>query len=454
MGSRERRRKQQGLWVAAADLPKSASHPFYSRLNQFLDEQKFDEFCEGQCARFYAEKMGRPGLAPGIYFRTLMLGYFEGIDSERGIAWRAADSLSLRSFLRLTIDEDSPDHSTISRTRRLIDLETHRAIFAWILERLAEGDLLKGRTVGVDGTTLEANAAMRSIVRRDTGEGYEQFLINLAKASGIETPTREDLARIDKKRKNKASNQDWHNPNDTDARITKMKDGSTHLAHKVEHAVDMESGAVLAVVLHPADEGDTDTIMNTLACAGERLAEVQASPAGERLSPNGIEEAVADKGYLSDEVLRQAADAGVRTYLPEKHNVHRDFRGKPAERKRFLANRRRIRGARGKALLRSRGELIERSFAHAYGTGGMRRTHLKRHPNILKRLHVHVGAQNLALLMLRCFGMGKPRTLQGKTAPQTEAGRQKPLFIRFLALIWTLLALSPPVSTLSVAAVL
>jgi transposase len=438
MGSRERRRKQQSLWVATADLPRSDGHPFYARLNEFLDQQKFDEFCEGQCARFYARKVGRPGLMPGIYFRLLMLGYFEGIESERGIAWRAADSLSLRGFLRLTVEEESPDHSTISRTRRLIEVETHQAIFGWILQRLAETDLLRGKTVGVDGTTLEANAAMRSIVRRDTGEGYEEFLVSLAKASGIETPTRDDLARIDRKRKNKGSNQDWHNPNDPDGRITKMKDGSTHLAHKVEHAVDMQTGAVLAVVLHHADQGDTATIMATLACAGEQLAAVQASTAGERIGPNGIEEAVADKGYLSDEVLRQAADAGVRTYIPEKHNVQRDFRGRPGEKQRFLANRRRIRGARGKALLRSRGELIERSFAHAYETGGMRRTHLRRHPNILKRLHLHLGAHNLALLMRRCFGLAKPRALQGKKAPESHAGALKQCAPRLLAMIWPL----------------
>src|SRR6202166_4041266 len=249
MGRRKRRVRQEGLWTPTAALPMGASHPFYQRLNQILDEKKFDEYVEAICERFYADEVGRPSLAPGIYFRLLMVGYFEGIDSERGIAWRASDSLSIRSFVRIALDESVPDHSTISRTRRLMDVETHQAVFQWVLAVLAEKKLLKGTTIGVDATTLEANAAMRSIVRRDTGEGYQEFLTRLAKESGIETPTREDLAKLDKARKNKASNDDWKSPEDPDAKVAKMKDGTTHLAHKAEHAVDLGEnahGAILA----------------------------------------------------------------------------------------------------------------------------------------------------------------------------------------------------------------
>src|SRR5271154_6834570 len=272
MGTRQS--EQASLWVAAAELPKSPGHPFYTRLNALLDADGFDRFVEGQCARFYAPVLGRPSLAPGRYFRLLLVGYFEGIDSERGMAWRAADSLGLRKFLGVGLDEQTPDHSTISRTRRLIDVETHRKVFFWILERLRDQGLVKGKTVGIDATTLEANAAMRSIVRRDNGESYEEFLKGLAQESGIETPTREDLARFDRKRKNKASNKDWVNPHDADARITKMKDGRTHLAHKAEHAVDLKTGAVLAVTLQEADQGDTTTVIETLAQAGENGAEL------------------------------------------------------------------------------------------------------------------------------------------------------------------------------------
>ena len=246
MGRRRTRMRQEQLWTPTASLPASASHPFYERLNRVLEEKKFDDFAESLCERFYAEAMGRPGLAPGVYFRLLMVGYFEGIDSERGMAWRASDSLSIRSFVRIALDETVPDHSTISRTRRLMDVETHQAVFQWVLQVLAERNLLKGNTIGVDATTLEANAALRSIVRRDTGDQYNEFLTRLAKESGIETPTREQLAKLDRKRKKKGCNDEWQHPHDPDARITKMKDGRTHLAHKAEHAVDMETGAIVA----------------------------------------------------------------------------------------------------------------------------------------------------------------------------------------------------------------
>src|SRR2546427_1396853 len=269
MGTRQHRQRQEDLWITHNELAQGPAHPFYQRLNELLDGEKFDEFVEKQCVEFYADNNGRPSLTPGIYFRMLLVGYFEGIDSERGIAWRAADSMGLRKFLGIGLDEQTPDHSTISRTRRLIDVETHRKVFFWILELLRDQGLLKGKSVGIDATTLEANAAMRSIVRRDSGESYEEFLKGLAKKSGIETPTREDLARFDRKRKNKASNKDWVNPHDRDARITKMKDARTHLAHKAEHAVDLESGAVLAVTLQEADQGDTTTVIETLGQSGE-----------------------------------------------------------------------------------------------------------------------------------------------------------------------------------------
>src|SRR5213083_1970270 len=220
MGRKARQRRQEAIWIAQTDLPRTVAHPFYEQLNRLLEERSFDEWVEQQCTRFYAERMGRPSLAPGRYFRLLLIGYFEGIDSERGIAWRAADSLALSSFLGAGLNEMPPDHSTISRTRRLIDVETHQAVFRWVLQLLAEKGLVNGKTVGIDGTTLEANAAMRSIVRRDTGESYTDFLTKLAQASGIETPTREDLAKLDRNRAKKGSNEEWEHPDDPDAKIT------------------------------------------------------------------------------------------------------------------------------------------------------------------------------------------------------------------------------------------
>src|SRR5262252_3040838 len=321
MGRKAKQRRQERFWVASTDLPQTIAHPFYGRLNRLLEEGGFDEFVEQQCASFYAEKMGRPSLSPGRYFRLLLMGYFEGIDSERGMAWRAGDSLGLRKFLSLKLEEMVPDHSTISRTRRLIDVETHQAVFRWVLELLAEKGLLKGKTVGVDATTLEANAAMRSIVRRDTGEGYEEFLRRLAQASGIATPTREQLAKLDRKRTKKGSNDDWVNPHDPEAGITKMKDGRTHLAYKAEHAVDLETGAVVAVTVATGDAGDTETMLETLPQAGENIAEIACATnneeVGERVHPEGPVEAVADKGYHSNDTLTTLKEAEVRTYISE-----------------------------------------------------------------------------------------------------------------------------------------
>src|SRR5213592_2321979 len=276
MGRKARQRRQEAIWIAQTDLPRTVAHPFYEQLNRLLEERSFDEWVEQQCTRFYAERMGRPSLAPGRYFRLLLIGYFEGIDSERGIAWRAADSFALRDFLGVGLEDTPPDHSTISRTRRLIDLEIHRAVFTWVLQCLSTAGLVKGKTIGIDATTLEANAALRSIVRRDSGESYEEFLTTLAKASGIGTPTRADLARIDRKRKKKGSNDDWTHPHDPDAKITKMKDGRTHLAHKAEHAVDLETGAIVGVTVQDADQGDTTTSIETLIEAAEQVETVVA----------------------------------------------------------------------------------------------------------------------------------------------------------------------------------
>jgi len=413
MGKR-RKHGQQPLFVAAADLPRTVAHPFYQKLNEVLAGWKFDELVENLCAKFYAPTLGRPSLEPGKYFRLLLVGYFEGIDSERGIAWRCADSLSLRSFVGYAINERSTDHSTISRTRRLIDIETHQEVFQWVLKVLADYDLLSGKTVGLDATTLEANAAMRSIVRKDTRQNYQEFLTDLAKASGIETPTREDLKRIDKDRKNKASNDDWENPHDPDAKITKMKDGSTHLAHKQEHAVDMDSGAVLAVTIQPADQGDTTTWRQTVEETYQNLNTVKEDErVADRVHPNPVEEMVADKGYHSNETMTDFVELEIRSYVSEPDRDNRDWEDKHAERDAVYANRRRIRGNRGKRLLRKRGELIERSFAHVLETGGMRRVHLRGRINVLKRMLLQVGGFNLSLVMRKLIGRGTPRGLQG-----------------------------------------
>ena len=422
MGTRKKRERQEDLWVVSSEVMGTPAHAFYDRLNQILDQHHFDRNVEQLCRRYYKGRRGRPSIAPGVYFRSLLLGYFEGIDSERGIAWRLADSLSMRKFIAYALTEETPDHSTLSRTRRLYSVETHKAVFRWVLKILAEEGLVEGKTVSIDATTLEANAALRSLVRRDNGQKYDDYLKDLAKATGNEDPTREQLARLDRKRKKKGSNKEWKNPHDPDARIAKMKDGSTHLAHKAEHAVDLSSGALLAVTVQGADQGDTTTIHQTLAEAGEAVAElieheVATAPAEEpKVNLGGIEEVVADKGYHSGAVVQDLHAVDCRSYIPEPSRGRRNWEGKQDEQKQVYANRRRVQGARSKRLQRTRSELTERSMAHMYETGGMRRVHLKGRDNILKRLLVHAGGFNLALIMWKLVGVGKPRRLQGACA--------------------------------------
>lgn len=420
MAMGRRQEKQQGFWIATQDLPSSPGHPFYQQLNKLLDKAGFDAFCEEQCGRFYAEKMGRPSIRPGIYFRMLMIGYFEKLDSERQIAWRCADSLSLRSFLRIPLEEsEPPDHSSLSRIRQRIDEETHQAVFDWVLKRLAEHGLLKGKTIGIDASTMEANAAMRSIVRKDTGETYREYLTELAKASGIETPTAEDLAKFDRKRKDKTcSNDDWESPNDPDAKVTKMKDGRTHLAHKPEHAVDLETGAILAVEIHPADQGDTTTIYGTLEKAASSVEEVREDPTvAADTNDLYIQEVVADKGYHSGQTLVDLEDMELRGYISEPDRGTRRWTAQSVEDEAFkrdeqaavYRNRRRRRGNRSKRLHRKRGEFVERTFEHVLDDGGMRRAHLCGREKITKRYLIHVAAFNLGLILRALLGFGTPK---------------------------------------------
>ena len=427
LGKRGPNEKQEPMWIEAARLATPAGHPFYERLNRLLSKRGFDAFAESACESFYA-KTGRPGLAPGVYFRALLVGYFEGIDSERGIAWRTADSLALRSFLGFELGQSTPDHSTISRTRRLIDVETHRKVFLWVLGMLAEEGLLKGNTVSVDGTTLEANAALRSIVRRDNGQGYDDFLKGLAKESGIETPTREHLAKLDRKRKKKGNNDDWKNPHDPDAQITKMKDGRTHLAHKAEHAVDLETGAVLAVTLQPATAGDTNTLHETLAQCGEHIREVAADTdnKAEQLNPEGPAELVLDKGYHSNDVLMVLKEVAVRSYCSEPDRGRRNWIGKREEKAAVYQNRRRIRGERGKRLLRQRGERVERSFRPHVRN----RSHAKNSPAASRQHH------QTAAHSRRCIQSGPDDAENIGMRNTTRASRDAlwPLLYRFRSL--------------------
>ena len=413
MGMRRRGRVQQEpLFVTADQLPKGVGHAFYVKLNQLLDEAGFDDFVEAECQRCYAASgAGRPSIPPGVYFRMLFVGYYEGIGSQRGIAWRCADSLSLRKFLGVPLTENTPDHSSLTRIRDRLPLETHSAIFQFVLKLAAEKGLLKGKSVGVDSTTLEADAAMKSIVRRDSGEDWQEYLTRLMKEEGVieegDEPTDEDLRRFDKKRKNKrVSNDEWVSKTDPDARIARMKDGRTHLAYKAEHVVDLETELILAAEAYEADHSDTQTLADSLVGA---VINVEQSGVERE-----IEEAVADKGYHAAGQLELVGQLGFRTYIPEPKRRHRSrWTDKPPEHKAAVySNRRRIKTEKNKRLQRLRSERVERSFAHVCETGGSRRTWLHGIDKVRKRLLCSAMTRNLGLVMRKLFGMGTPRGLQ------------------------------------------
>jgi transposase len=399
---------QNTMWIAYDQIPKGPGHEFYDCLQRVLHSAHFDAYVQDLCAPFYAKTMGRPSIPPGRYFRMLLVGYFEGLDSERGICWRCADSLSLREFIQLDTAQAVPDHSSLSRIRTRLPLEIHHEVFIFVLRQLSARGLLQGKKLGIDASTMEANAAMRNIVRRDTGEGYKTMLERLAKESGIATPTQADLVALDRKRKDKKlSNEDWRSPVDDDARIAKLKDGRTRLAHKPEHVVDLDSGAIVSAKLHPADTGDTTTIHATLKDTRTQLKRIKQKAAPKRGRPA---ELVGDKGYHSRATLKSLDNRAFRSRISApKVTGLRNWNGDHKARKAVYANRTRISTGKGKALLRKRGEMVERSFAHCLDRGGMRRTHLRGSDNIEKRYSIHVSGFNLGLLMRSLFGFGTPK---------------------------------------------
>lgn len=438
---RRNEERQSEFWVATQQLPRSPGHVFYEKLNGLLAEAGFDEWVEKRCESYYA-RCGRPGIPPGVYFRMLLVGYFEGIGSQRGIAWRCSDSLSLRKFLGVAATEESPEHSSLTVIRDRLPNEVHNDVFLFVLKLAREKNLLDGKTVGVDSTTLEANAAMKSIVRRDTGEDWQQYVTGLMREAGAagpdETPTIDAMKRFDKSRKGKkVSNDDWESPADPDSRIAKMKDGTTHLAYKAEHAVDLKTEMIVSAEIYYADEGDAQTLEDTV-----QMAQVNLQESG---SDVWVEEVVGDKGYHSTETLTTFAEhTPYRTYIPEPHRPvgqTRTWTDKPPEqRDAVYANRRRTRGARGKRLQRQRSEKVERTFAHVCETGGARRSWLQGAQKVHKRYLIAAVAHNLGRLMRELFGMGTPRGLQKEG--EASDGFLRTMYFALLA-IWNVVAALP-----------
>jgi transposase len=438
---RRRPETQESLFIATDRLPKAAGHPFYERLNQLLAEAGFDRWIEDRCRPYYAADgvAGRPSIPPGVYFRMLLVGYFEGIDSQRGIAWRCADSLGLRRFLGLSLEESSPDHSTLTLTRKRLPPEVFEEVFRFVLSIAALKGLLAGKAVGVDSTTLEANAAMKSIVRKDTGEDWRAYVVRLMREEGLvepgAEPTDEQVRRFDKGRKDKrVSNDEWRSGTDPDSRIAKMKDGRTHLAYKAEHVVDLETELVLAAEVYPANRSDADTLVDSVMQAA---VNVDAANGRAGLGGEGIEEVAADKGYHAAATLELAGALGLRTYIPEPKRKHRSrWTGKPeGHRTAVINNRRRTGREKSRRLQRRRSERVERSFAHVCETGGGRRSWLRGLVDVTKRYLMTVAAHNLGRVLRKLFGVGKPKALQGISG--LSAGQAGALRV----LLWVQLAI-------------
>jgi transposase len=437
MGKRDTE-QQQDLFITHDKLPRSPGHVFYHKLNGLLREAGFDRWVEARCEPHYAQGKGRPSVPPGVYFRMLLVGYFEGINSQRGIAWRCSDSLSLREFLGIPLGEESPDHSSLSYIRNRLPLEVHQEVFVWILALAEQKKLLKGKTVAVDSTTLEANAAMKSIVRRDTGEDWNDYLVRLMQEQGLigkedARPSDEELRKFDKGRKNKkVSNDEWESPADPDSRITRMKDGTTHLAYKAEHVVDLDTEIILAAEIYHATEADTATLEDSL-----NVAQTNQQDAG---SEQVIQEVAADKGYHANETITNLDEhTPYRTYIPEPELPHdRVWTDKPPQQQRAVNNnRRRTRGDHGKKLQRLRSERVERTFAHVCETGGARRTWLAGIDKVRKRYLMSAAAHNLGVMMRSLFNMGTPRGLQQFRTDLEEVVSS--LYLAWLAIRWLLM---------------
>lgn len=422
MAMGKRKAKQQELFIATTQLARSPGHPFYEKLNKLLAEAGFDTWLESRCESYYENEQtrGRKSIPPGVYFRMILIGYFEGIDSDSGIAWRCRDSFSLRSFLGIGPTEESPDRTSLGKTKKRLPIALFEEVFQFVLKIAIEKKLLSGKTVGVDSTTLEANAAMKSIVRRDSGEDWRAYIIRLMKEDGViaddDTPSDDDLRRFDKNRENKTvSNEDWVSPTDPEAAIAKMKDGTTHLAYKAEHVVDLESDIILAATVHPANHGDTRTMVDSVMEAQANLTAAGCE--------QPIAEIAADKGYHSAANIELSDSLDLRTYIPERKRKRKCKRQQPCrcqtkssdftaeELRAVKLNRDRMTRAKGKYLGRLRSEKVERSFAQVCDTGGGRRSWSRGLMNATKNYLLRVAAHNLGRIMLKLFGLGKPRMI-------------------------------------------
>jgi len=406
---RKKRQEQKEFWVAADRLPKASPSRFYELLNGTLDELDFAGEVRAMCAPAYADaaRGGRPGIDPSVYFKMLMIGFFEGLESERAIAARCADSLSLRGFLGYALDEATPDHSSMSVIRQRLGSDCFAQVFALVLNALQRHGLLKGRHLGIDSSVIEANASLRSLTERNTAEGYWDYVQRLAREAGLQTSDGAALRSFDRKRAGKKmSNEQWQNPHDADAKIGRTKDGATDMVYLPEHIVDLDTGAIVQAQVLPGDHRDSENLSERVIEAVVSVQSAQGVTDPEKV-PQTL---TADKGYFSLEEIGRLQELTLKTVISDPHRDQRRWDKLERAQRQTLARAQRSTASKyGRALLRKRGQHIERSFAHVLAAGGMRRTTLRGLENLNKRHQIAAACYNLSQLLRRLHGVGTPK---------------------------------------------
>src|SRR5229473_2729999 len=399
---------QPEFWIVADQVVTSAQSGFYAKLEQTLESFGFAAKVRALCAPTYDKSgLGRPGIDPVVYLKMIMVGFFEDLPSERAIAARCADSMSIRAFLNYELDEKTPDHSSFTVIRQRLGLDIYERIFTLTLQALRAHGLLRGKHLGIDSSVIEANASLRALVHRNTEEQYWDYVKRLAAEQGIDPEDAAAVRRFDRHRPGKGSNQEWQNPHDPDAKIGRTKDGATDMIYKPEAVVDLDTGAIVQADVHPGDQADHKEMATRVLEAQQTINQACEQPL-DTLTATSV---TSDKGYYAVDQLQVLQQEGIRTVISDPSDRRRVDKLEPQQQRVVRGARRSVKSKSGKALLRRRGMHIERSFAHILDCGGMRRTTLRGWENLNKRYKLAAAFYNLSQLMRKLFGFGTPKQL-------------------------------------------
>lgn len=421
--------------MATQQLPTSPKSTFYSKLDETLESFEFGAKVRAICVPAYKQTgTGRPGIDPVVYLKMIMVGFFEDLPSERAIAARCADSMSIRAFLHYELDEKTPDHSSFTIIRQRLGLDIYERIFTLTLQALREHGLLRGKNLGIDSSVIEANASLRALVHRNTEEQYWDYVKRLAAENGIDPADTAAVRKFDRHRPGKGSNQEWMNPYDPDAKIGRTKDGATDMIYKPEAVVDLDTGAIVQAQVHSGEQADHKEMATRVLEAQQNINEA----AGEKLDTLTVHTVTSDKGYYAVNELQALQQEDIRTVIADPIDNRRLDKLEPAQKQAVRAARRSVKSKSGKALLRRRGMHIERSFAHILDCGGMRRTTLRGWENLNKRFKLAAAIYNLSQLMRKLFGIGTPKQL-------AALGRR--LFLQLTCLFTLLAALARQITS-------